>query len=190
MRGRRLIVLSTSAHYSASLLLKTAFQVGLFEIDQGSYLTLLHHHRMQKAALSDGWMPISTAPANLELELGIYEGGEYHTLVFPCKRDGTGWRDVSANRPMPLQPTHWRPWTGKFVYSAEEEAFIREMFKPTEDQIFEGSWLAAFRQHRVSHPNEMFCPKRHFRSENIIPFEWYVRDSSPFPPKRDNTTAA
>ena len=75
-------------------------------------------------------------------------------------------------------------------YSAEEEAFIREMFKPTEDQIFEGSWLAAFRQHRVSHPNEMFRPKRHFRSENIIPFEWYVRDSSPFPPKRDNTTAA
>jgi hypothetical protein len=33
---------------------------------------------------------------------------EYHALVFPCRRDGSGWRDVRANQPLPLQPTHWR----------------------------------------------------------------------------------
>ena len=56
------------------------------------------------------WKPIATAPADLELELGIYDKGEYHALVFPCRRDGLGWRDVQANLPLLLDPTHWRPW--------------------------------------------------------------------------------
>ena len=56
------------------------------------------------------WKPIATAPADLELELGIYDKGEYHALVFPCRRDGLGWRDVQANLPLLLEPTHWRPW--------------------------------------------------------------------------------
>ena len=34
----------------------------------------------------------------------------FHALVFPCRRDGASWRDVRANRPMLLQPTHWRRW--------------------------------------------------------------------------------
>jgi hypothetical protein len=44
------------------------------------------------------------------LEVSVYDEGEYHALVFPCRRDGSGWRDVSANRSMPLRPTHWRLW--------------------------------------------------------------------------------
>jgi len=63
----------------------------------------------QMEKLSD-WKPIATAPAEADLELSIYDKGEYHALVFPCRRDGSSWRDVSANRSMPLQPTHWRPW--------------------------------------------------------------------------------
>jgi hypothetical protein len=47
------------------------------------------------------------------LELSIYDKGEYHALAFPCQRDGSGWRDVRANRPMPLEPTHWRLWDRK-----------------------------------------------------------------------------
>jgi len=62
---------------------------------------------MQK--VSD-WKLIGTAPPDADLELSIYDEGEYHALVFPCRRDGLGWRDVGANRLMPLQPTHWRPW--------------------------------------------------------------------------------
>jgi hypothetical protein len=49
-------------------------------------------------------------PADTELQLSIYDNGEYHALVLPCRRDGLGWRDVRANRPMPLKPTHWRRW--------------------------------------------------------------------------------
>jgi hypothetical protein len=62
---------------------------------------------MEKAS---DWKPIATAPAHAELELSIYDHGEYHALVFPCRRDGTGWRDVSANRFMLLGLTHWRLW--------------------------------------------------------------------------------
>jgi hypothetical protein len=61
------------------------------------------------------WQPIATAPADTELELSIYDKGEYHALVFPCRRDGSDWRDVSANRFMPLKPTHWRPWGRQYV---------------------------------------------------------------------------
>jgi hypothetical protein len=59
------------------------------------------------------WNPIISAPADVELELSIHDKSEYHALVFPCRRDGRGWHDVRANRPMPLEPTHWRIWNGK-----------------------------------------------------------------------------
>jgi hypothetical protein len=59
------------------------------------------------------WNPIATAPADTDLELSIYDQGEYHALAFPCRRDGSGWRDVGANRPMRLKPTHWRLWEDK-----------------------------------------------------------------------------
>jgi hypothetical protein len=65
---------------------------------------------LEKAIPMSDWNPIATAPADTDLELSIYDQGEYHALVFPCRHDGSGWRDVSANRPMPLKPTHWRPW--------------------------------------------------------------------------------
>jgi hypothetical protein len=63
-------------------------------------------------SMSD-WRPIASAPRDADLELSIYDKGQYHALVFPCRRDGTGWRDVHANRSMPLAPTHWRLWERK-----------------------------------------------------------------------------
>jgi len=61
------------------------------------------------------WKPIATAPAEADLELSIYDNGEYHALVFPCRRDGTGWRDMSADRFVLLQLAHWRPWDRQHV---------------------------------------------------------------------------
>ena len=61
------------------------------------------------------WKPIATAPAETDLELSIYDNGEYHALVSPCRRDGTGWRDMSADRFVLLQLTHWRPWDRQHV---------------------------------------------------------------------------
>lgn len=63
--------------------------------------------------MEDAWQPIATAPADIELKLSIYDRGEYHALAFPCQREGFRWRDVRANRPIPLQPTHWRCWDRK-----------------------------------------------------------------------------
>ena len=61
------------------------------------------------------WKPIATAPAEADLELSIYDNGEYHALAFPCRRDGTGWRYMSADRFVLLQLTHWRPWDRQHV---------------------------------------------------------------------------
>jgi hypothetical protein len=61
------------------------------------------------------WLPIATAPLHVEVELSVYDRGEYHALVFPCRCNGSGWRDGRANRWMSLQPTHWRGWELKRV---------------------------------------------------------------------------
>jgi hypothetical protein len=68
---------------------------------------------MEKTVPILDWRLIVTAPADADLELSVYDKGEYHVLVFPCRRDGAGWRDVNANRPMQLRPTHWRRWDGR-----------------------------------------------------------------------------
>ena len=68
---------------------------------------------MEKTVTTLDWRPINTAPADTDLELSVHDGGEYHALVFTCRRDGSCWRDVRANRPMQLQPTHWRRWGGQ-----------------------------------------------------------------------------
>jgi hypothetical protein len=65
--------------------------------------------------MEKAWQPIDTAPAGVEVELSIYDNGEYHALSFPCERGDLGWRDVRAHRPMPLKPTHWRLWDHKQV---------------------------------------------------------------------------
>jgi hypothetical protein len=45
---------------------------------------------MEKTISTLDWRPIATAPANADLQLSVYENGEYHVLVFPCRRDGSG----------------------------------------------------------------------------------------------------
>jgi hypothetical protein len=56
------------------------------------------------------WNLIVTAPSDIDLELCIYDNGEYHALVFPCRRNGVGWFDVRRSKMVLIRPTHWRPW--------------------------------------------------------------------------------
>ena len=70
---------------------------------------------MDKCEFERKWQRIATAPSNIELELSIYDKGEYHALAFPVQRDGSGWRDVRANRSLGFEPTHWRIWDPKRV---------------------------------------------------------------------------
>ena len=60
------------------------------------------------------WQPIATAPLeNAELELHIDNKDIDHTLTFPCRRDGKGWRACAYDTYLELQPTHWRLWDHK-----------------------------------------------------------------------------
>jgi hypothetical protein len=65
---------------------------------------------MEKTVSQSTWNPIGTAPADVELELCVYDDGEYHALAFPCRRNGVGWSDVLRNKMVPIRPTHWRLW--------------------------------------------------------------------------------
>jgi len=71
------------------------------------------HVAMEKYVSVLKWQSIATGPLNTELELSIYDKGEYHALTFPCLRDGEGWRNVRVNRPLQLRPPHWRIWDSK-----------------------------------------------------------------------------
>ena len=57
------------------------------------------------------WLPISSAPADHELELSVIDGNEVHALVFPCSKRNGGWIDASTKKPVDVKPTHWRLWT-------------------------------------------------------------------------------
>ncbi len=59
------------------------------------------------------WQPIATVPAQVELELSVYDKSEFHALAFPCEFDGSGWRGARTNRLIPIKPTHWRLWDKK-----------------------------------------------------------------------------
>ena len=65
---------------------------------------------MKMAVSNSPWNPIATAPVDVELELCVYDGEEYHALAFPCRRNGFGWSDVRLNKMVPIRPTHWRLW--------------------------------------------------------------------------------
>ena len=56
-------------------------------LDQNLLAKLYDYFLMEKVA---DWKPIATAPVDADLELSIYEDGEYHALVFPCRRDAQG----------------------------------------------------------------------------------------------------
>ena len=65
---------------------------------------------MEKVPSKSDWCPIVTVPSDIDLELCVYDNGEYHGLAFPCRRNGAGWSDVRRNKMVPIRPTHWKPW--------------------------------------------------------------------------------
>lgn len=57
------------------------------------------------------WHPIGTAPFDRDLQLSVIEGGEVHSLVFPCRQAQSGWMHGSTGQPVAVDPTHWRVWS-------------------------------------------------------------------------------
>jgi hypothetical protein len=59
----------------------------------------------------DQWLPISNAPSDANLEVCVIDRHEIHSLVFPCRKNGSEWVDASTKKRIDIQPTHWRRWT-------------------------------------------------------------------------------
>jgi hypothetical protein len=56
------------------------------------------------------WKPISSAPFECDVELSVWEGGQQHALIFPCRQFLGGWMDAKTKRRVEVHPTHWRFW--------------------------------------------------------------------------------
>lgn len=57
------------------------------------------------------WLPIHTAPSDIEIELAVIDRDGPHALVFPCRRALRGWIKAETGERIAVHPTHWRPWS-------------------------------------------------------------------------------
>jgi hypothetical protein len=61
--------------------------------------------------LPEKWLPVSIAPADTDLEVGVLDTrGDVVALVFPVHKKGTYWIDAVSKKPVEIWPTHWRTW--------------------------------------------------------------------------------
>jgi hypothetical protein len=54
------------------------------------------------------WIPAHAAPFDRDLELCVVNGQHMQVFDFPCRRTEGGW--TGADRPLEIEPTHWRDW--------------------------------------------------------------------------------
>jgi hypothetical protein len=68
------------------------------------------HNYLLRQHLS-AWHPISTAPANNDLELRVLNKATVAILPFPCRRTNSGkWINADLGTSIDVQPVKWRPW--------------------------------------------------------------------------------
>jgi hypothetical protein len=62
--------------------------------------------------LPDNWLPVSIAPSDTDLEVGVMDKrGDVVALVFPVRKRGTDWVGAATKKLIDISPTHWRKWT-------------------------------------------------------------------------------
>ena len=57
------------------------------------------------------WYPISNAPFDRDLELGIADPNGVRVIPFPCRRILGGWIKAETKTRIDVCPTHWREWS-------------------------------------------------------------------------------
>ena len=57
------------------------------------------------------WHPISNAPFDRDLELGIANSDGVRAIPFPCRRVLGGWIKAETETRVAVRPTHWREWS-------------------------------------------------------------------------------
>jgi hypothetical protein len=61
-------------------------------------------------SLPERWLPVSIAPSDKALEVGVMDKHDVVALVFPVCKNGTYWVDAATKKPIDISPTHWRTW--------------------------------------------------------------------------------
>jgi hypothetical protein len=65
------------------------------------------HRSIDIHRLSDKWLPISIAPSDAGLEVGVMtKKGGIHALVFPIHKSGPDWVDAKVNARWSLDFVH------------------------------------------------------------------------------------
>ena len=64
------------------------------------------------------WKPIWSAPFDRDIEVSVIDWDGYHAFVFPVRRTEAGWVSSEVKGTIPINPTHWREWTGHSPYRA------------------------------------------------------------------------
>jgi hypothetical protein len=59
-----------------------------------------------------GWLPISLAPQDRDLEVCVIDRDGVHALVFPCRRAGPDWIKATSRTLVEIHPSHYRAWRG------------------------------------------------------------------------------
>ena len=67
--------------------------------------------RGQSRAFSFMWHPISNAPFDRDLELGVADSHSVRVIPFPCRRILGGWIKAETKTRIDVCPTHWREWS-------------------------------------------------------------------------------
>jgi hypothetical protein len=60
-------------------------------------------------SLPEKWLPVSIAPPDTDLEVGVMDKSIVHALIFPVRK-GEGrndWVDAVTKRRIEIEPTHW-----------------------------------------------------------------------------------
>jgi hypothetical protein len=69
------------------------------------------------------WHPISTAPANHDLQLTVLDKAREAVLPFPCRRTNSGeWINADLGTSMHIQPVKWRPWHSSLAKAQSTQA--------------------------------------------------------------------
>jgi hypothetical protein len=61
-------------------------------------------------SMPEKWLPVSIAPYDIDLEVGVMDRHGVHGFIFPVRKSGTDWVDVSTKKRIDVEPTHWRRW--------------------------------------------------------------------------------
>jgi hypothetical protein len=65
--------------------------LGNVDLSQCTKIALDYFFMMTVHQLPKGWLPVSIAPSDADLEVGVMDKRDVHALVFPVHRSGSDW---------------------------------------------------------------------------------------------------